>query len=277
MDQLSALLSRHAFNGKVFFNGEFCGANSFEEEGKFGHLHIVRKGRVIMRHEDRTEVVIEEPCIVFYTRGLNHRLCVPDATPATLLCSRIQFEGGRHNPLAKALPDCLHVRLSQLPNLSAVLDILFREADMPYPGQQLTLDRLCDIVVVQLMRYAYETKQIEQGTLYGLADASLARALVMMHDDPAQAWTLHDFAKACGMSRSRFAKYFHEVVAVTPANYLSGRRMLLAQNLLRKNKSVKTVAFEVGYASQPTFTKAFTARLGMSPTEWLKIAAQDQR
>ena len=274
MDQLSTLLHRHSFNGRVFFNGEFCGANSIEEEGRFGHLHIVRKGRVLMNHEDGTTVHLNEPGIVFYIRGLNHRLCVPAGTSAKLLCARIQFDGGRQNPLAKALPDILHIPLAAVPRLAVLLDMLFSEADEYYPGQQLTLDRLCDVVVVHVMRHAYETGQLKQSILSGLADRGLSRALVLMHDDPAHPWDLHSLAKECGMSRSKFAKHFHDVLAETPADYLAGRRMLLAQHLLKKNKPVKAIASEVGYASQPAFTKAFTAKIGMSPREWLKMSRQ---
>lgn len=270
MDQLSTLLSRHAFHARVFYNGDFCGANAFQEEDKNGHLHIVRRGEVVFGHDDSSVLRIDEPSIVFYARGLNHGLRVLPGKPAALLCARIHYEGGRQNPLAKALPDCLAIPLKQVPNLDRVLDQLFQEADTPYPGQQMTLDRLCDVVMVQAIRHAYEAGRLCGQAMAGLADSELARALVLMHDDPARAWTLQQLAEVCGMSRSKFAKRFHELVQTTPADYLAGRRMVLAQSLLRKNKLVKVVAREAGYASQPAFTKAFTSRFGMSPREWLR-------
>lgn len=273
MDRLSQLLGRHCFSAKVFYNGEFCGSNGFDEEGKSGHLHIVRRGLITMNHEDRPALHIEEPSIVLYMRGLNHQLCVPAESPAKLLCARIAFEDGMQNPLTKALPDCLEIPLKNMLHVTSLLDMLFKEADMVYPGQQMTLDRLCDVVVVQVVRYAFETGQLAENTLSGLADKGLTRALVMMHNDPGHPWSLEKLADACGMSRSRFAKLFHEVVAMTPGEYLTERRMLLAQRLLKKKRPIKAVAVEVGYGSQPAFTKAFTARLGMSPRDWLKNTA----
>lgn len=41
---------------------------------------------------------------------------------------------------------------------------------------------------------------------------------------------------------------------------------------LDEDRPVGTVALEVGYSSQPAFTKAFTRRVGMSPREWSKRA-----
>jgi AraC-like DNA-binding protein len=51
---------------------------------------------------------------------------------------------------------------------------------------------------------------------------------------------------------------------------LAGWRIVLAQSLLEKKQPMETVALDVGYGSQPAFTKAFTSRIGMSPRAWLK-------
>lgn len=271
MGQLSALLSRHAFRARVFYNGEFCGSNGFIEEEQAGHLHIIRHGSVTIHHLDRPTLHIDQPAIVLYPRGLNHRLCVSSHGAARLLCARIKFEDGKHSPLAKALPDCMEIPLSKALQFSSLLELLFDEADEDYFGHQMVLDRLCDVVVVRLIRYAYENGHLAQGTLAGLSDPGLTKALVMVHNDPAHAWSLNELAEVCGMSRSKFAKHFHDVVCTTPAEYVTERRMILAQSLLKKNRPVKAVATEVGYASQPAFTKAFTAKFGVSPTEWLKL------
>lgn len=270
MDKLSALLERHAFHSKVFYNGDFCGSNSFEEEGTFGHLHIARRGQLVMQHEDQSYLKVEEPTIILYARGLNHRLCVPPEASTRLLCARISFEEGKRSALSKALPEYLQIPLKEMPHLGGLLEMVFCEADAKHPGQQLTLDRLCDVIIIQIIRYAHETGRLDQATLSGLSDLSLARALIKIHNDPAHPWSLQQLAEICGMSRSKFAKCFHQVLETTPANYLTERRMLLAQTLLKKNRPVKAVAVEVGYASQPAFTKAFTAKLGMSPRDWLR-------
>jgi AraC-like DNA-binding protein len=153
--------------------------------------------------------------------------------------------------------------------LRQTLDLLFDEAATQQSGQQLVLDRLCDVLLVQVIRHAFATDQLDQGTLSGFSDPGLSRALVAIHNDLAYAWNLEKLASISGMSRSKFAKHFHEVVGRTPAEYLADQRMTLAQKLLKKHKPVQTVALEVGYGSQPAFTKAFTAKLGMSPRAWL--------
>lgn len=269
MDLLSGLLSRFTLRAQVFHTGELCGISDFSGNQPVGHLHLVRQGQVIVHHADRPSVHIDEPTFLFYPRALSHRLVVPPDGIADILCAAIAFRDGEHNPLARALPDYLLIPLSQMPALTQALDLLFDEAFRDQCGRQLILDRLCDVLIVQVIRHAIETGQITSGMLAGLSDPGLARALVAIHDQPSQAWTLERLATLSGMSRSSFAQRFHQVVGSTPADYLAGWRISLARSLLEKNVPVKKVALDVGYGSQPAFTKAFTARVGMSPRAWL--------
>jgi AraC-like DNA-binding protein len=272
MDMLSGLLSRFTLRARVFHTGELCGISDFRADDEVGHLHLVRQGQVIVHHANCPSIHIDVPTFLFYPRAFSHRLVVPSDSVADILCAAIAFRDGDHNPLARALPDYLLIPLKQIPTLTHVLDLLFNEAFHDQSGRQLILDRLCDVLVVQVIRHAMETGQMTSGMLAGLATPGLARALVAMHEQPAEAWTLERLATLSGMSRSSFAKHFHQVVGITPADYLTSWRISMARSLLEKNVPVKRVAQDVGYGSQPAFTKAFTARLGMSPRAWLNRA-----
>jgi AraC-like DNA-binding protein len=74
-------------------------------------------------------------------------------------------------------------------------------------------------------------------------------------------------ALTVGRSRARFAIDFRHFVGVTPFDYLTDRRIGLAQTLLRKGKPLKIVAPSVGYASSTALTRVFSQRVGVSPTE----------
>jgi AraC-like DNA-binding protein len=60
------------------------------------------------------------------------------------------------------------------------------------------------------------------------------------------------------------------VVGQTPADYLSDWRIALAQSRLREGRSIKALADELGYANPSALSRAFTARTGASPRDWLK-------
>ena len=76
-------------------------------------------------------------------------------------------------------------------------------------------------------------------------------------------------ADVAGMSRARFAAHFMAVVGTSPGDHLTGWRIGLAQALLARGRPVKTIADEVGYSSANALARAFTQRLGLSPTAWL--------
>ena len=272
MDKLSQLLGRHAFHARVFFNGDFCEANQFRENGVSGHLHLVRRGPVEFVHDDGSLIRADEPTLVFYPRGGNHLLRIPAGHGATLLCADIVFEDGLANPLARVLPDCVHMPLSAAPGLAATLDMLFGEAAGEGAGRDLVLDRLCDILLVQLMRREFESGRLSPSLLAGLADRQLALALAAIHERPHEAWTLHALAAVACMSRAAFADHFRTVVGMPPGEYLSRWRIALGGRLLRQGMPVKLVSTRTGFTSPATFTRAFTARMGASPRAWLRQA-----
>lgn len=274
MDRLSQLLGRHAFHARVFFNGDFCDANRFRGSGISGHLHLVRQGTVEFVHDDGSLIRVEEPALVFYPRGLGHLLRIPSGHSATLLCAEIMFGDGGNNPLLRILPDRLHLPLAAIPGLEAMLEFLFREAAQEGAGRDLVLDRLCDILLVQLMRREFEGGSLSPGLLAALADRHLSAALGAMHDRPHEAWTLETLAAEAGMSRAAFAEYFRTVTGVPPGEYLVRWRMALAVRLLRQGMPVKVVGARAGFTSPSTFTRAFTARMGVSPRAWLRQAEQ---
>jgi AraC-like DNA-binding protein len=269
MDKISMLVGRHAFSARVFHNGAFRGEAEFREDGHVGYLHVIREGSVLFRHDDDSSLVIATPCLLFYPRGSNHRLGVPSEAPATLLSASTSFQGGGQNLLAKALPDYMLVPLDQEQILNQTIELLFSEAAIRQGGQELILDRVCEVLIIQMLRHYLAAGRLSPGTLAGLTDTRLSRALSAIHALPQKPWRLESLASLCGMSRSKFAEYFLLVIGITPGEYLTQLRIEAAQSLLKKGRTIKIVSAEVGYSSQSAFTRAFTERMGMSPRAWL--------
>lgn len=276
MDKLSACLAPHQYHAEVFYNGVFCGSNAFDDQAESGQLHLLRAGRVVMHHQTAPALVLDQPALVFYPAGMTHGLHADAAGPAHLLCARIVYARGAQDSLPQALPAMLHVRPEQVDGLAPLLNLLYSQADSTLPGKQLMLDRLCDVVLAHVLRHAYQSDRLDTSVLGAQLEHStpgergMARLLAQLHAHPEQLWHLPRMADVAGMSRSKFSRLFHDTLGVTPADYLSERRMLMAQKLLGKGGTVQSVAHQVGYGSQSAFSKAFTARHGMSPRAWLQ-------
>ena len=208
---------------------------------------------------------------MFYMTPTNHRLR-PLGDGADIVCASFEFGAGLNNPLVTALPEMVTVRLADLPNLAATTEALFVEASGEHCGRQAILDRLSEVLIIQLLRELMDQGRVQSGLLAGLANPRLVKPINAIHADPGRAWTLEELAALANMSRARFAVHFRETVGSTPMAYLSEWRLSVARSLLRLGKSVQTVADEVGYGSASALSRAFATHTGMSPSEWRQQA-----
>jgi AraC-like DNA-binding protein len=76
------------------------------------------------------------------------------------------------------------------------------------------------------------------------------------------------------LSRSAFHERFADMIGQTPMQYLANWRMQAGAALLRDTAAtVATVAREVGYESEASFSRAFKRSVGKSPAAWRREAA----
>jgi AraC-like DNA-binding protein len=214
-------------------------------------------------------VQITEPTLLFLPRPDTHRLVTDDSAGANVVCATVQFGGGGGNPITDSLPPVVLVTLSEMSGVDAILALMFDEAFSDQCGRQAMLDRLCEVLMIRLLRHCIDKGLTQGGTLAGLADPRLAKALIAMQEQPAFEWTLKSMADLAGMSRARFAVRFRLVTGETPADYLASWRIMTAQRLLKRGQQLKTVASDVGYASASALARAFVRKLGCTPTEWI--------
>lgn len=276
IDRLSGILDRFRVRAQLHHAGALCGLNHFDAREGHGYLHVLRRGQLEVSHPGARDVPkhmsFDEPTLLLYPRPLTHCFHNPPADGPDFTCARLVFDGGANNPLARALPPLIALPLARVPGLHAALELLFAETDRVRCGQRLLADRLFEVVVLQLLRWLLDHPQeagVRPGLITGLSDPRLARTLVAMHDCPGEPWTLERMAGCAGMSRTAFANTFRAVVGQTPADYLSGWRIALAQSRLREGRPIKILAEELGYANPSALSRAFAAKVGMSPRDWL--------
>ena len=266
-DLLSPLLRYFNARARAFFTGNLCARASFPDENGLGYLHLFRGGRADL-HEKGAVVPLREPILVFYARPRTHWFEPDPETGADLACAIVSFEHKAFNPIALALPPRFLCDLSELSSMEPLLSVLFAEAFSESPGRQEVLDRLFEVVLIELLRITVARGDTGTGFLRALGHPQLSRALTAMHADPAHAWTLDAMAEVAAMSRSSFASAFRRKVGETPGEYLTRWRISVAQALIRRGVPLKLVAEKVGYASQAGFLRAFKVVVGVPPTAW---------
>ena len=91
----------------------------------------------------------------------------------------------------------------------------------------------------------------------------------MLHERPAQDWTLERLGEECGLSRSVLYERFVQFLSLPPMQYLGQWRMQLAAGRLRDSDAkVIEIALDVGYESEAAFSRAFKRMVGVTPGEW---------
>lgn len=272
-DRLVSLLQWFELHARVFQAGPLCRSATFDAGDGLGYIHVLRGGRMRVETAGQATIQIDQPSLVFYMTPTSHRL-QPQGDGAELVCASFEFGAGLHNPLVMALPEMVTLALLDLPNVTTTTEVLFREASEQHCGRQAILDRLSEVLIIQLLRELMDQGRIQSGLLAGLSNPRLVKAINAIHADPRRAWTLEEMAALANMSRARFAVHFRETVGSTPMAYLGDWRLSVARSLLRGGKSVQSVADEVGYGSASALSRAFAAQTGMSPSEWRQQQGQ---
>ncbi len=252
-------------------------------------LHAVTSGTVWVGLPDRPPVQLMPGDVVLLPAGPNHALGSDRAALARtgdgvhddchytdsgslrigtgpvqthILCADYGHDTVVSTQILTLLPDLVHVRAGSDGGLLAdTVRLLGRELADPRPAVGVVLDRLVDVLLVQLLRawLASRPEPAQPSWLGALGDPVVGVAVARMHEDPARAWTASTLAHEVAVSRSTLARRFAAVVGQTPAAYLTRWRMDLAARRLRDtDDSLETVAASVGYDSVYAFSRAFS-------------------
>ncbi len=119
----------------------------------------------------------------------------------------------------------------------------------------------------QLSRHSDSLAIIEEGS----EPAAIAKARRYIHAHLDDSLPLGTVAHEAGLSESHFCRLFKEATGLTLTDYVNRCRIEAAKReLLKPEKRVSEIAFEVGYQSLSQFNRSFARIVGTSPTLWRK-------
>ncbi|MEO1042910.1 MAG: AraC family transcriptional regulator [Pseudomonadota bacterium] len=104
-----------------------------------------------------------------------------------------------------------------------------------------------------------------------LAPAILKRTLQTVEDRLAEPLSVEGLAQDAGLSRSHFSRAFQASTGESPQDFIIGRRVSKARDLLANTDiSLAEVAAKTGFSSQAHFSTAFKKEIGMAPGKYRK-------
>ncbi|MFT3695742.1 MAG: AraC family transcriptional regulator [Kofleriaceae bacterium] len=208
------------------------------------------------------------PQAIRSTDGGVLRIVCNDGGDLFIAGSAFRLQGHFQDIVFGQLPSVIHIpsHLDQAAVLRWGIERLAAEVRSVQPGRALMLRHLAPMMLLQTLRSYISSGGDHRNWFAALSDERLARALAVMHADPARAWSLESLAKVAGLSRAGFALNFKKWVGITPLEYLTQWRVQVARELLSDgDRRIAEVANAVGYESESAFSTAFTRIVGERP------------
>ena len=188
------------------------------------------------------------------------------AGPNMMVTGTYESCGAVSQRLLRALPAFVVMPETELD--TPLVALLGREVERDEPGQGVVLDRLLDLVLIAALR-AWFARDEAPSWYQAYGDPVVGKALRLLQNNPAHAWTVASLATECGLSRAGLARRFTDLVGESPMAFLTEWRLALAADLLvESDATVDAVARQVGYGSAFALSTAFKRERGVSPREF---------
>ncbi|MEM7508306.1 MAG: AraC family transcriptional regulator [Pseudomonadota bacterium] len=118
-----------------------------------------------------------------------------------------------------------------------------------------------------------ESKPLTRSVLRTFNDFRVRRSLRLMQEQFTEDVAIDGLAREVGLSRPHFFKLFKMQMGITPNLYLNTLRAEHAiDDLMSTRKSVTDIGLDLGFSSQASFTRFFTSNVGISPTDYRRVA-----
>jgi AraC-like DNA-binding protein/mannose-6-phosphate isomerase-like protein (cupin superfamily) len=185
-----------------------------------------------------------------------------------ILGASYSHDAATSTPVFALLPTVVHLHAQQLdPSASDIVRLLGRELARPGLATDLVLDRLVDVLLIEVLRvWLASTPQADASWWGVLRDPILLRAVTRIHEAPGHPWTTEALAREVATSKQTLVRRFSTFAGTTPGEYLTRWRMDLAAHRLRDtDDALEAIAADVGYTSVYAFSRAFRRERSLPP------------
>ena len=307
MDVLAKILASLRLSGGVFVDGEFgapfnllshmgpedC-ARFFAAPRQIIAYHYVREGLMWCQIGEQAPVEVRAGEIVLLPRNDPHYVYGPDPvrprrfSPAEIVDEgMLRIRAGSGGASTRTYCGYLGTDAEDNLLLGSLPAMMVISADAALAGwvsksiafaaeglasSPEAVGKLAEALFAEAVRgYVDSLPEDRRGWLAGLRDPAVGKALALIHDRFAEAWTVDDLASAAGVSKTVLTDRFRALIDEAPMQYCARWRMKVAADMLRDERhNACSVAYSVGFNSEAAFSRAFKREYGAPPATWAR-------
>lgn len=304
MDALTDILNTLRLSSSLYFRTELTSPWGIQVPAKpnVARFHIAIRGQCWLDVEGGSGCHLSNGDLVVIPHGASHTLAdspSSDTRPLAdvldevsysgqgplvyggggagccLVCGEFAFDDVGSHPLLQNLPDKLVVTGDNNYNtqwLDSAIGFIAHEAAKLEPGAHAIIDRLSEIILIQVIRATLEESKEQIPFLSLFADQRINKVLSAIHAEPANDWSVESLGQIVNMSRSSFSNRFTELANMTPLQYIIFVRLQKASRLLIETGApLANIAEQIGYQSEAAFSQSFKKQYSVRPGEFRRV------
>ena len=149
----------------------------------------------------------------------------------------------------------------ELLEIENIMESMLNEYNTKHPGYITVLKGYMNILLVKMLRVLVQDPTEENHT-----DRIAGKILKYIEVNYNKNISLKQLSKECFYNPSYFSKLFKECFGKTLSEYIIGKRMNKAIQLIRDtSESIEQISYIVGYKDKKQFYKHFKAHTGITP------------
>ena len=156
---------------------------------------------------------------------------------------------------------------------NSIIDDIFKKLD--YYSQKFSEDEFLDIAKLLIQEMIYNLTLVEPDKTsesFSVINPLLSKALAYIGENLFTIKDVSEIAQAVFVTKSYLFRLFKKELLQSPKKYITEKRLLYAQNQIKKGRVPSSVAAAVGFDDYTTFYRNYVSFFGHSPSNEINNA-----
>lgn len=155
------------------------------------------------------------------------------------------------------------------PDLYLLLTMIIEQLKQQKPNFRASVRGLLLALCIEFLRLKGSTQQHDLPIDPPENALVISPALNYIRDNYMNSFPIQTLVDLCHLSGTHFRRVFHEIMGISPLEYINVIRINKACMLMRTTEStILSVSEQVGFHSVSSFNRYFTKMIGLSPRDW---------